>query len=132
MYTPTQRLMRSRNEKVIAGVAGGIARYIAVDPVFIRLAFIALGITGLGLLLYPILCVIMPLEPEGEAAYTGAAAQASPTDPERRKRLLGYALLFVGALALASGKMALGVVLAKILFPLIVIGIGVMLLTRSR
>ncbi|KAB8143833.1 PspC domain-containing protein [Chloroflexia bacterium SDU3-3] len=132
MYTPTQRLMRSRNEKVIAGVAGGIARYLTVDPVFIRLAFIALSITGLGLLLYPILCVIMPLEPEGEAAYADPAAQASPADTDRRKHLLGYALLFVGALALASGKVALGMVLAKVLFPLIVIGIGVMLLARSR
>jgi hypothetical protein len=32
MYNPTQRLMRSRTEKVIAGVAGGIGQYLAIDP----------------------------------------------------------------------------------------------------
>jgi phage shock protein C len=62
MYNPTQRLMRSRTEKVIAGVAGGIGQYLAIDPVLVRLAFAALSLTGVGLLLYPILWLIMPLE----------------------------------------------------------------------
>jgi phage shock protein C len=62
MYTPTQRLLRSRSEKVIAGVAGGIATYLAIDPVIVRLAFIGLFFTGVGVLLYPILWLIMPLE----------------------------------------------------------------------
>ncbi|HWQ13702.1 MAG TPA: PspC domain-containing protein [Roseiflexaceae bacterium] len=62
MYTPSQRLMRSRSDKMIAGVAGGIGQYLAVDPVIVRLAFVALFFTGVGALLYPILWVIMPLE----------------------------------------------------------------------
>src|SRR5258707_15855881 len=62
MYTPTQRLMRSRTEKVIAGVAGGIGQYLAIDPVIVRLAFAALCLTGVGVLLYPILWLVMPLE----------------------------------------------------------------------
>lgn len=62
MTTPTQRLMRSRNDKIIAGVAGGIAQYLAVDPVFVRLAFVLAGLSGIGLLLYPILWLIMPVE----------------------------------------------------------------------
>src|SRR5262250_3733847 len=62
MYNPTQRLMRSRTEKVIAGVAGGIGQYLAIDPVIVRLAFAALCFTGVGVLLYPILWLVMPLE----------------------------------------------------------------------
>jgi phage shock protein C len=62
MYNPTQRLMRSRTEKIIAGVAGGIGQYLAVDPVLVRLAFVALCFTGVGILLYPVLWLIMPLE----------------------------------------------------------------------
>jgi len=62
MHTPSQRLMRSQSDKMIAGVAGGIGRYLAVDPVFIRLAFVALAFAGVGVLLYPILWIIMPLE----------------------------------------------------------------------
>ena len=62
MYNPTQRLMRSRTDKVIAGVAGGIGQYLAIDPVVVRLAFVALIFTGVGLFLYPVLWLIMPLE----------------------------------------------------------------------
>jgi phage shock protein C len=62
MTNPTQRLMRSRSDKIVAGVAGGIAQYLAVDPVFVRLAFVIAGLSGIGLLLYPILWLIMPVE----------------------------------------------------------------------
>ena len=62
MTTPTQRLMRSRNDKIVAGVAGGIAQYLAVDPVFVRLAFVVAGFSGIGVLLYPVLWLIMPAE----------------------------------------------------------------------
>jgi len=52
MNNPTQRLMRSRTDKVIAGVAGGIGQYLAIDPVIVRLAIVALCFTGVGVLLY--------------------------------------------------------------------------------
>jgi phage shock protein C len=68
MYNPTQRLMRSRNDKIIAGVAGGIGQYLAIDPVLVRLGFAALCLTGVGVLLYPILWLIMPLEGSPRAA----------------------------------------------------------------
>ncbi|MBC8160135.1 MAG: PspC domain-containing protein [Roseiflexaceae bacterium] len=64
MYEPTQRLLRSRSEHMLGGVAGGIARYLAIDPVFVRLVFIAGAFTGIGVILYPILWAIMPQEPE--------------------------------------------------------------------
>jgi phage shock protein C len=62
MYTPTQRLTRSQNDRMIAGVAGGIARYLGVDPVFIRLAFVAMVFGGIGFFVYPIFWLIMPEE----------------------------------------------------------------------
>src|SRR5687767_11518809 len=68
MYNPTQRLMRSRTDKVIAGVAGGIGQYMAIDPVIVRLAFVALCFTGVGVLLYPVLWLIMPVEGASGAA----------------------------------------------------------------
>src|SRR5215831_3760384 len=68
MYNPTQRLMRSRSDKVIAGVAGGIGQYLAIDPVIVRLAFVALCFTGVGVLLYPVLWLIMPVEGGKRAA----------------------------------------------------------------
>jgi phage shock protein C len=62
MYTPAQRLMRSRTDKMIAGVAGGLAHYLGIDATIVRLGFVALALTGAGLLLYPLLWLIMPLE----------------------------------------------------------------------
>ncbi len=72
MTTPTTRLMRSRSDTIIAGVAGGIARYLGIDPTIVRLLFVVLVFTGVGVLLYPLLWIIMPLE--GTARATPAQA----------------------------------------------------------
>lgn len=58
------KLMRSRNERMIAGIAAGLGRYLLIDPVIIRLAFVLLAFSGgIGLLFYPTLWLIMPREP---------------------------------------------------------------------
>lgn len=62
MDVSTPRLMRSRDDAIIAGVAGGIARYLGVDSAIVRLIFVALAFTGAGMLLYPLLWIVMPLE----------------------------------------------------------------------
>jgi phage shock protein C len=60
---PEARLMRSESDKMIAGVCGGIAAYLGIDPVFVRLAFLLLLFaSGIGLLLYVVLMLIMPSE----------------------------------------------------------------------
>ncbi len=47
------RLTRSNNDKIIAGVAGGIASYLAIDPILVRLAFlILLFASGIGFPIY--------------------------------------------------------------------------------
>jgi phage shock protein C len=57
-----KRLVRSKNNKVLAGVAGGIGEYFQIDPTIIRLIFILLTIFGgSGLLIYIIFWLIMPL-----------------------------------------------------------------------
>lgn len=74
MDVSTPRLMRSRDDAIIAGVAGGIARYLGVDSAIVRLVFVALAFTGAGVLLYLLLWIIMPRE--GMPA-PGRAAQNS-------------------------------------------------------
>ncbi|MDP4092963.1 MAG: PspC domain-containing protein [Bacillota bacterium] len=59
-----KRLYRSRNNRVIAGVCGGISEYFQIDPVLIRLIFIITGVFGAGVLVYFIAMVIMPREDE--------------------------------------------------------------------
>jgi phage shock protein C len=178
MYNPTQRLMRSRTDKVIAGVAGGIGQYLAVDPVIVRLAFVALCFTGVGILLYPVLWLIMPLEgqqganfsqafsemrqrtmnvgdeihevfvahgsaprrprfdpmtgqpidPESEIPINNVNAGGTPADAQaRRNRMLGSILLGVGVFILISALPGFG----KIVFPVLLIGAGLLLLRRQ-
>ncbi|MGI5836942.1 MAG: PspC domain-containing protein [Chloroflexota bacterium] len=62
-----KRLYRSRDQRMIAGVAGGIAEYFDVDPTLVRIIFVLLALPGFfpGLLFYLILWVIIPPEPLG-------------------------------------------------------------------
>jgi len=62
---------------MVAGVAGGLARYFGVDPTLVRLAFVALTLAGggVGLLAYVVLAVLMPLEPESEARMAAEAGR---------------------------------------------------------
>jgi phage shock protein C len=72
MQVPS-RLYRSRSEKMIAGVCGGLGEYFDVDPVLVRLLFVALTLIsgGLGLVAYIIFWVVVPRQgdeslPRGE------------------------------------------------------------------
>ncbi len=61
-----KRLMRSQTDKMLGGVCGGLADYFLIDPVIVRLIFVLITITtGLGILFYPVLWLIMPKAPIG-------------------------------------------------------------------
>lgn len=61
--TQPKRLYRSRKDRVIGGVCGGLAEYFGVDPLAIRLAFLLLLFFGGGLILYIIFWIIVPQRP---------------------------------------------------------------------
>ena len=63
----TKKLYRSRSDKMIAGVCGGLGQYLGVDPTLIRLTFVLLLLFGIGsgLLVYLAMMLLVPLEPEG-------------------------------------------------------------------
>lgn len=68
MTQQPKRLFRSRTERVIAGVAGGIGQYFSVDPTLVRIAFVVLAFFwGGGLFAYLALWIIVPLEGKVEA-----------------------------------------------------------------
>jgi phage shock protein C len=58
-----RRLHRSRTEKMIAGVCGGLAEYLDMDPTLVRLVWVLVALlAGTGILLYFIMWVIVPLD----------------------------------------------------------------------
>lgn len=56
-----KRLLRSRTDRTLAGVCGGVAEYFGWDPTLVRVAWIILTLLGgSGILLYLIMWVVMP------------------------------------------------------------------------
>ena len=59
-----QKLYRSRNNRMFAGICGGLGEYFDIDPTIIRLIFIfAVLLAGIGLIPYLIGWIIIPLRP---------------------------------------------------------------------
>lgn len=118
------RLYRSRDERMLFGVAGGMARYFGVDPALVRLIWVLLFLAaGTGILLYIIAAVIVPEEPVGYVPPAGAgnapagsdrpgAAGAAPSagpgpwrwgGPMGRSRDEGGGAIFLGLILVVVG-----------------------------
>ena len=69
MTTSIKRLYRSRTEKKIAGVCGGLAAYLGMDPVIPRLVWVVFALAaGMGILAYLIAWLVIPPEPATSAS----------------------------------------------------------------
>ena len=72
-----KRLCKSSGNRQVFGVAGGVAEYLNIDPTLVRLAFVLLTMAGgPGVVLYIILAVIVPKEPE----FVQTSAEKSKRD----------------------------------------------------
>jgi len=57
------QLARSESDRMIAGVCGGLAHYLGLDPLLIRIAFVILALTnGVGIAVYALLWIFVPGE----------------------------------------------------------------------
>jgi phage shock protein C len=56
-----RKLYRSRNQRMVAGVCGGLAEYFNVDATMIRVLFLVLTVVGgSGLVIYLVMWIIVP------------------------------------------------------------------------
>jgi phage shock protein PspC (stress-responsive transcriptional regulator) len=105
-----RRLLRSRSDRVLGGVCGGLGRYFNVDPIIFRIAAIALVfLGGAGVLLYLAALILVPSE------GTDAAAQAPA---EGRNRWVVIAVVGLGLLVAWPFLLGGGLLFGAILFPL--------------
>jgi phage shock protein PspC (stress-responsive transcriptional regulator) len=89
-----RKLHRSRDDRIVAGVAGGLGRYFDLPPIFFRVAFVVLALLGgAGILLYALAALVMPDEGRSESILEEAL---------RRHRDRPWLLIGVGLVALAS------------------------------
>lgn len=111
-------LRRSRDDRVIAGVCGGFGRYLGVDPILIRVAFVVLVVGGgVGFLIYGLAWLVIPNEAPGEEL--GAAPRSSAAGG---RVLVGTGLIALGAIILIDRYVSW---FDKVAAPIVLIGIGV-------
>src|SRR5262245_58103782 len=96
------RMLRSRDDRVIAGVAAGLARHLKVDTTLVRVGFVvSLLFGGLGAIAYLILAIVIP-----EGDESGRPIERAPGDPHPAVRVIAIglmiALVAVAGLALAA------------------------------
>jgi phage shock protein C len=70
--TTVRHLYRSRTNRMIAGICGGLAEYAGIDPTIARVLFILLAFVtgGCTLLAYPILWLVIPEQPLAPAPWS--------------------------------------------------------------
>jgi phage shock protein C len=149
-----RRLYRCRENRVLAGVASGVAEFFGLDPTLVRvLWFISILFGGIGLIVYIGMAIIVPLEPlaaDGatvvdHAASTGAPDQdvAGPTGPAleghrhssrgdgRGTMFVGLVLILFGGLALIDSLLPAWVDAGRYLVPAFIVGVGALLVANA-
>lgn len=128
-----KKLYRSRKNKIVAGVAGGIAEYFDIDPVFVRIGFVLLTVFhGAGLIIYITCAIIVPKE---EMVYSSAdntpavenSLEARPS--ENRTNWLGVILVVIGGLLLIDNLIP--TLSFDVIFPAILVLFGGWLIINS-
>lgn len=126
--TPTHppRLTRSRDDRVVAGVAGGIAHHLGVDPVLVRIAFVIVTLAGgWGVLGYLVGWLVLPEEPAGTTSPAHTAPDAATL------RLAAGGFLVLMGLSWLLGALLPN--LARYTWPVALIAVGsVILLAGAR
>lgn len=119
-------LRRSRDDRVIAGVAGGLGRYLGVDPVVVRVAFVVLAVFGgSGVLAYLVGWLVIPEEPAGGISAPADVAAATNTSSV----VIGILLVAAGGLLLLD-QLVPG--FRSLLGPLLLMALGIVVLWRVR
>ena len=76
-----KRLTRSRRDKVLGGVCGGLANHFGWDPTLVRVGYVLLSVFTAafpGILVYVILWIVMPLEDDAPSATLVSTSPPGP------------------------------------------------------
>ncbi|HET7026591.1 MAG TPA: PspC domain-containing protein [Candidatus Limnocylindrales bacterium] len=97
----SDRLYRSRTDRVIAGVAGGLADQLGLDPSLVRVVWVILAFVtgGLFALVYVVMMFVVPEEPPTDAAWNAWPADPPDADAASTERTRGGEASFAEATA---------------------------------
>jgi phage shock protein C len=137
-----QRLTRSRSERILGGVCGGLARWIGIDPIFVRLFFVVLAAAGgSGVGIYILLWIIIPEEGMADSVSIGERAKDMGGDMQtafskpnpKMFQYLGIGLIVLGGIIFLDRLNLpwLGWFNDNLVWALLIIVAGVALLVRA-
>jgi len=135
----TRRIYRSSRDRMIAGVAGGLAEYFDIDPVLTRAGFVILTLSGgLGILTYIVLWIIMPYDyemtpmpqqsqygPNEIHSFTGVQDGKGNNNDSTKRYVIAGIFIVLGVLLLLDNLIQH--ISFKFIFPILLIIIGVII-----
>ncbi len=130
-----KRIYRSQDDRIIAGVCGGFAEYLGIDPTLVRLVWIFFTIFGgLGILAY-IFSIILIAEKGGSKAKEVKVED----DHDEKLVLWGVVIIIVGILLFFRHRPVIGMMWHtvngnwfNILFAVVLIGVGIYILLNRK
>jgi len=149
----TKRLFRSEDNKILAGICGGLGEYFTIDPTLIRLLFVLAAIFGgSGILIYILLWVLLPKESNLSQTASDEVVKENwdeikqstkkftedikegmekrNVNTKKGKRDTGwfaYFLIAIGAVILMS---KFGLIRLDLVWPILLIGLGFLILFK--
>ncbi|WP_207706879.1 PspC domain-containing protein [Alkaliphilus pronyensis] len=146
-----KRLYLSR-DKQLAGVCGGIAEYINVDPTIVRLLWVIFTLTGgVGLIVYIIAAIIMSERPKSNSnsidveyeevdttnSYNDNEGANEPLKDEKSRSdnnnfIIGLGLIIAGGIMFSRNIFGFHWINLKVFWPAVLIAIGLYVLVNGR
>jgi len=156
-----KRLYRSRSDRMLWGVCGGLAKYFDMDPTIVRvLAVLLIFANGLGILAYIIMAIVVPLEGskvatpkeamkenveemKETASELGREVRSTFAEEEeeseavdkvrhRRRSILGILIIVIGLLFLLDSFNLFWWFSWGNLWPLILVAVGLLIILSTR
>jgi signal transduction histidine kinase len=116
-------LLRPRHGRLLAGVAAGTAAHLRLEPWLVRIAFVLLAMTGIGVVAYALLWLTMAAGEPGDHGRPGISGTPG------RRQLLGLGALVVVAVGLVSQLASIGG--HDVVVPILLAGAGLAVIWRQ-
>ena len=154
-----RKLYRSRSERMIWGVCGGLANYFDMDPTIVRIIFVLLALAnGAGILIYIIMAIVVPLEgskvakskevikenveeiketasdlgQEIRSTFEKMDSEETSDKIHRRRNMLGFALIIIGVIIMLNTLNFFSWLSWGYIWPAIIIAVGLVIIFSSR
>ena len=147
MAQQAHRLYKSRDDRFLFGVAGGLAEYFDIDPVLVRVGWVLLTIAtgGIGLLVYIVLAIVTPngrrMDSKSHTLDSTTEDLSDSVDEsdqrdrtsrsETARNILAGGLIVVGTVILLHNLGVFGSVRWDIVWPVAIVALGLTILIPS-